>query len=195
MFDKKLRSLKTRSYSFDVFARDLDLFAFSSLANFSENHMASHDPAHRWPKSLLAEVGSAALKSRRPYEVFKLAHSYFVRSARLPDRDSLVAEAGKIRISPLKPKRPVSRSSSKAESDHHTSPPPPSRREEDASAAATIAGLMQADHDRQAGVDLSDQPHSSSKYAHLFEERGGGGTAVRSRSGQPPPQPVLVRIA
>ena len=56
--------------------------------------MAAHGLSHRWPKSLLAEVGFAALKSRRPYEVFKLAHSYFVRSARLPDHDSLVSEAG-----------------------------------------------------------------------------------------------------
>ena len=70
-------------------------------------------------------------------------------------------------------KRPGSRSSSRIESDLLTSPPP-SRRDEDASAAATITGLMQNDHGLQAVVDLSDRPHTSSKYDYLFEERGGG---------------------
>ena len=69
-------------------------------------------------------------------------------------------------------KRPGSRSSSRVESDLLTSPPP-SRRDEDASAAATITGLMQNDHGLQAVVDLSDRPHTSSKYDYLFEERGG----------------------
>ena len=47
MFTKDLRSLKTGSYSF--FAKDLDLFVFSSIANFSENRMAAHSPSHLWP--------------------------------------------------------------------------------------------------------------------------------------------------
>ena len=194
MFTKKLRSLKTRSYMSDIFTKDLDLFVFSSVASFSDTHMAAHDPSHRWPKSLLAEVGVAALKSRGPYEVFKLAHSYFVRSARLPDHDSLVSEAGQVSISPLKPKRPGSRASSRVESDHLISPPP-SRRDEDASAAATISGLMQTDHDHQAVVDLSDRPHTSSKYDYLFEERGGGGAAVRPCSSQPPARPLSVKLS
>ena len=82
--------------------------------------MAAHDPSYRWPKSLLAEKSMAALKSPRPYEVFKLVHSYFVRSARVPDHDSFL-EAGKLRTSPLRPKR--TSFSSRNDSDHHTSPP------------------------------------------------------------------------
>ena len=87
MFTKNLRSLKTGSYSF--FCQGFrPFFVFSSIANFSENRMAAHSPSHLWPKSLLAERSMADFTSPRPYEVFKLVHSYFVRSARVPDHDS-----------------------------------------------------------------------------------------------------------
>ena len=70
--------------------------------------MAAHSPSLLWPKSLLAERSMADFTSPRPYEVFKLVHSYFVRSARVPDHDSFL-EAGKLRTSPLRPKRTSSR--------------------------------------------------------------------------------------
>ena len=87
MFTKNLRSLKTGSYSF--FAKVLDPFLSSPQLQISRRtawQLIALPTSG--PKSLLAERSMADFTSPRPYEVFKLVHSYFVRSARVPDHDS-----------------------------------------------------------------------------------------------------------
>ena len=172
MFEKKLHSLKTRSYKNNVFYKDLDLAVFSSVANFSLNHASPLDPSHLWPKQLLAEVGRAALKSDRPYNVFKLAHSHFVRSERIPDADALISEASKLNISPTRPRRTSSRSSSRHDPNNRS--PVNRRREEDASAAATIESIMHSERSRHPVRNKAAPSFTNSKHDRLFEEEGEG---------------------
>ena len=172
MFNKKLNSLKTRSYKNNVFHKDLDLAVFSSVTNFSLSHASPLDNSHLWPKDLLTEVGRTALRSNRPYNVFKLAHSHFVRGETIPDPEALIAGALKMAISPTRSRRASSRSSSRNEADKRSSLD--KRREEDATAAATIDALMHKERSRQPVKNRSGPSFSSSKHNYLFEEEGGG---------------------